>query len=255
MLIASWNVNSINVRLPHILEVLKNYQFDCLALQETKVTDDKFPKSAFEALNYHVIFCGEARYNGVALVTKNPVTCELKSLPNMQDTQQRFLAIDYGKLHVVNVYVPNGEALDSPKYLYKLTWLHHLKLYLVEASHRYPYIAVVGDFNIAPHDMDVHDPLSWQGHVLVSSQERAAFNQLIEAGYIDLYRMAFPDEQIFTWWDYRVAAFRRNMGLRIDHMLVTPSLYQQYKRCGVDKSTRSWERPSDHALIFAEFDL
>lgn len=254
MKIATWNVNSLRVRLPQVLDWLNEMQPDVLAVQETKVADEEFPAMELRAAGYHAVYTGEKGYNGVALVTRKPIEGPvLTALPGIVDPQRRFVATEIGGVQVVNVYVPNGKAVGSAAYDYKLQWLEHLHAYLAGALARHRHVILLGDFNIAPEDRDVHDPLLWANSVLFSGPERAAFHRLLELGLVDVVRERNGDAVIYTWWDYRLQAFRRNRGLRIDHILASPALAQCCVSAVVDTRPRGHERPSDHAPVLAAF--
>ncbi len=255
MKIATWNVNSLRVRLPQVLDWLAREAPDVLCLQETKVTDEEFPAEALRGVGYHVVFSGQKTYNGVATLTRIPVTDAVVVLPDGDGIQKRFLAATVNGVRVVNVYVPNGEAVGSDKYTYKLAWLRALTVFLATELERYPRLVLLGDFNVAPEPCDVHDPKRWEGKVLFSEPERAAFQALIGIRLVDVFR-SFPQaEKSFTWWDYRLNGFARNWGLRIDHILCSPALAAECRSCRVDVEPRRAERPSDHAPVMAEFDL
>lgn len=255
MLLATWNVNSIRVRLPQVLDWLRAHRPDVIGLQETKVPDEQFPAEPFRELGYHALYRGQSAYNGVAILSRTPATDVLAALPGKDDGQCRFLAARFAELRVVNVYVPNGEAVGSDKYAYKLAWLAALRDYLSGELARTPLLAVIGDFNIAPEERDVHDPKLWQDRVLFSEPERAAFRALIALGLVDVFRRFEQPEKSFSWWDYRLHAFRRNLGLRIDHILASPALAERARACRIDTAPRALERPSDHAPVVAEFEL
>lgn len=252
MKLATWNVNSLKVRLPHVLEWLATNQPDVLCLQETKLEDANFPAAAIEAVGYRAIFCGQKTYNGVALLAKTEGADIVSAIPEFADEQKRILAATYGDVRVVCAYFPNGQSLDSDKYQYKLRWLEALTTWLKAELKQYPKLALLGDYNIAPEDRDVHDPKAWEGQVLVSPAERAAFAALQALGLKDAFRLFEQPDNTFTWWDYRMAAFRRNMGLRIDHILLTPGLADYCGTCLIDKTPRKLERPSDHAPVVVE---
>jgi len=254
MRIGSWNVNSLRVRFPHVKALLEQYQFDFFAMQEIKMIEDKFPVDAFQAMGYHAVVCGEQRYNGVAWLSRYPIESIAMQLPKFEDSQQRFVGITYNDLHLINVYVPNGQSLSSDKYQYKLQWLERLIAYLDSIKDRYRYIIIVGDFNLAPGDIDVHDPDYWQDSVLFSPQMSTLFQRLLGSNWLDLYRTIHPTTTAYTWWDYRAAAFRRNLGLRIDHVLVNHALGACCQSCEIDVEPRRWQQPSDHTLIYADFD-
>ncbi|HHM04317.1 MAG TPA: exodeoxyribonuclease III [Gammaproteobacteria bacterium] len=253
MKVASWNVNSLKVRLPHVLEWIGTAQPDLLGLQETKLTDDKFPVDAIGGAGYRVVYAGQKTYNGVAILSKVDAADVVTGLPGLDDPQRRVLGATYGDVRLLNLYVPNGEHVDSPKYRYKLNWLDALRAYVENQLRQYPKLVVIGDFNIAPEARDVHDPQLWEGRVLCSAKERTAFQALIKAGLADTYRLFRQAENEFSWWDYRMAAFRRNLGLRIDHILASPALAAACTGARIDKTPRGWERPSDHAPVIAEF--
>lgn len=254
MKIASWNVNSLKVRLPQVLEYLAANPLDVLALQETKCVDEQFPHDEIREAGYHVSFCGQKTYNGVAIISKHPIENVINALPGYDDPQKRFLAADINGVHVVNVYVPNGQSVDSDKYHYKLTWLGHLHDYLASTIADNA-VVVLGDFNIAPEDQDVHDPVAWEGHVLVSEPERAALQSLLDLGLQDSFRLFDQEEKSYSWWDYRQGAFRRNRGLRIDLLLLTEQCAQACQASIIDKTPRSWERPSDHTVVCVDMAL
>jgi len=249
--IATWNVNSIRVRLPHVLSWLQETSPDVLCLQEIKVIDQDFPGAAFEALGYQVFVSGQKTYNGVAIVSKQVITKPITVFPSFEDPQKRMLAVSVGDLRIINLYIPNGSEVGSEKYRYKLEWLQHLKLFLTQELKDQSKIIILGDFNIAPEDRDVHDPVKWQGQVLCSLAERTALQEIIDLGFVDTFRLFDQPEKIYSWWDYRMMAFRRNMGLRIDHILSTPNL--SCVSCDIDKNPRALEQPSDHAPVVAEF--
>lgn len=251
--IASWNVNSLRARLDHVLAWLDTHQPDLLALQETKVTDELFPIADFEAIGYQATYSGQKSYNGVAILSKTTPLDIVREFPNFDDPMRRVLAASYGELRLLNVYVPNGASLDSDKYQYKLTWLQHLQQFLQQELQRYPKYIIVGDFNIAPEDCDVHDPRAWEGSVLVSDAERCALKKLMGLGLTDCYRQFPQAEASYSWWDYRAASFRRNNGLRIDLMLASQDLTQVCTASHIDREPRAWEKPSDHAPVFADF--
>jgi exodeoxyribonuclease-3 len=254
MQVASWNVNSLRVRLPQVLAWLGERQPDVLALQETKIVDEDFPVAAFHAAGYQVVFSGQKTYNGVAIVSKVPAAELISSMPGWDDEQRRFVAASFDGLRVVDVYVPNGESVGSEKYHYKLRWLKALTTFLRGELERYPRLLLLGDFNIAPDDRDVHDPLAWQGGILCSAAERAALAELLALGLQDTFRLFPQPEGVFSWWDYRMAGFRRNLGLRIDLILASAELARRCCLSGVDKAPRALDRPSDHAPVMAQFD-
>ena len=253
--IATWNVNSLNVRLPQVLDWLREQQPDILALQETKLTNAGFPLLDIANSGYQAVFSGQKTYNGVAILSRQPASDPATDIPGLNDPQRRVLGVTIGDVRVLNLYVPNGQSVGSDKYAYKLAWLDQLAAWLETERARYPRLIVLGDFNIAPEDRDVHDPAAWTGQVLCSAAERAAFRRLLDLGLQDAFRLFPQESQTFSWWDYRAAAFRRNLGLRIDHILISPALAAVCKSCQVDKAPRRLERPSDHAPVMAEFEL
>ncbi len=255
MKIASWNVNSLRVRLPQVLDWLVSNPVDILCLQETKLVDGEFPVAAIEEAGYHVVYAGQKTYNGVAVFSTQAPTEVVTDLPDMDDPQRRILGATIGALRVLNVYIPNGQSVGSEKYLYKMDWLQRLQNYVEQQLRVYPQFLLLGDFNIAPEDADVHDPELWAGKVLCSDPERQAFRGLIEMGLRDTFRKFAQPEKTFSWWDYRAAAFRRNLGLRIDHILCSTALYEHCISSTIDQDPRKWERPSDHAPAVAEFKI
>ncbi len=291
MKLATWNVNSLKVRLPHVLDWLAANPIDVLCLQETKQQDSDFPQAELQAAGYHSVFSGQKTYNGVAILSRAPASDVQMGIPNFEDEQKRVIAATFhsdpiakvkqggdeqttqtvqlarpgvieeanavspmqsDRIRVVCVYVPNGQAVDSDKYYYKLGWLNALRNWLKEELTRYPNLVVLGDYNIAPEDRDVHDPVLWQGNVLVSEAERIHFQNLIKLGLHDSFRLFEQAEKSFTWWDYRMMAFRRNHGVRIDHILISEPLVAQCKSCVIDKTPRKLERPSDHTPVVVE---
>jgi exodeoxyribonuclease-3 len=252
--VATWNVNSLRVRLPHVLKWLEREQPDLLALQETKLKDDDFPADTFRDYGYHATFSGQSAYNGVAILSREPpssVSLELGG--HYADEQRRVLGATFGALRLWSLYVPNGQSVDSPKFEYKLQWLAALRVLLADELARHPALLLVGDFNIAPDDRDVYNPAAWQGKVLCTPAERAALAAIGELGLRDAFRLFEQPDRIFSWWDYRAGAFRRNHGLRIDLILASRVLSQRCSACRIDKEPRGWERPSDHVPVVAEF--
>ena len=252
MKLATWNVNSLKVRLPHVLDWLAANPVDVLCLQETKQQDDDFPQAALQAAGYHSVFSGQKTYNGVAILSRELASNIQLGIPDFEDTQKRVIAATINSIRVVCVYVPNGQSVDSDKYHYKLAWLAALHNWLQQELARYPKLVVLGDYNIAPEDCDVHDPVAWQGNVLVSEPERQHFKNMIQYGLRDSFRLFQQDEKSYSWWDYRMMAFRRNMGLRIDHILISEALVPLCKSCVIDKAPRKLERPSDHTPVIVE---
>ncbi|WP_028389600.1 exodeoxyribonuclease III [Legionella fairfieldensis] len=253
--LASWNVNSLKIRLEQVLNWLASSKIDVLALQETKLTDENFPKENFAELGYHLVYAGQKSYNGVAIVSRYPLDDIVTDITDLADPQRRILAATIGGMRLINLYVPNGSEVGAEKYSYKLMWLQKVTAFIKQQMLLYPKLAVVGDFNIAPDDCDVHDPLEWEGCVLVSPLEREAFRALLTLGLRDSFRNFLQEEQSFSWWDYRAAGFRRNRGLRIDHILLSQELNKLCKQSCIDKAPRKWERPSDHAPVWVELDL
>lgn len=255
MKIATWNVNSLRVRLPQLTTWLAAEQPDVVGLQETKLVDDDFPVAEIEAAGYRSVFSGQKTYNGVAVLSRTPVSDVVRDVPGLDDHQRRVLVATWNGVRVLNVYVPNGQSVGSDKYAYKLDWLEKLTAYVAAQLAQYPRLLVLGDFNIAPEERDVHDPKAWQGQVLFSEPERAALRRLLDVGLYDSFRLFDQPEASFSWWDYRMGAFRRNHGLRIDHILVSAALRDVCRACRIDKEPRKRERPSDHAPVVASFDL
>jgi exodeoxyribonuclease-3 len=251
--LATWNVNSLKVRLPHVVDWLAAQQPDVLCLQETKLADGAFPAAEIETAGYHSIFAGQKTYNGVAILSKVPAIPVVAAIPDFEDEQKRLIAADVAGTRVVCAYFPNGQAVGSDKYAYKLRWIAALTRWLADELKQHSRLVLTGDFNVAPEDRDVYDPKAWEGQVLCSEAERAAFRGLIELGLTDAFRMFAQPEQSYTWWDYRQAAFRRNMGLRIDHILLSPALAQRCTGCAIDRAPRKLERPSDHTPVIADF--
>lgn len=253
MKIATWNVNSLKVRLPQVLDWLAAVEPAVLALQETKLQDADFPAEAIRAAGYHVVYAGQKTYNGVAVLARAEPADVHTELPGLADPQRRVLGVTVGDVRVLDLYVPNGQAVGSDKYAYKLDWLDKLATYVEAQLAAHPRLVVLGDFNIAPEDRDVHDPEAWRGQILCSEPERAAFRHLLDLGLADSFRLFEQAPASFSWWDYRQGGFRRNLGLRIDHILVSPALAGACTACGIDTAPRRLERPSDHAPVVAEF--
>ena len=255
--VATWNVNSLKVRLPQVLEWAQAVKPDLMALQETKLVDENFPNDEILAAGYQVLYSGQKTYNGVAILSGLPDAPVdiITDIPGLDDPQRRVLAASYGDIRLINLYVPNGAEVGSEKYAYKLDWLEKLNAWLQTELDSHTKLVVVGDLNIAPEDRDVHDPVAWEGSVLVSPSERAAFRGLEKLGLYDCFRLFQAETGHYSWWDYRAAAFRRNLGLRIDHILVSQALRDRCVVCEIDKTPRGWERPSDHAPVVAEFAI
>lgn len=253
MKLAAWNVNSLKVRLPHLLDWLNSQQPDVVCLQETKLEDPNFPQAELEAAGYQVAFSGQKTYNGVALLSRSPLTEVQRGNPHyLQDPQQRLIAATVDGVRVVCAYFPNGQAVGSDKYAYKLEWLAALERWLGEELQRHPQLALAGDFNIAPEDLDVHDPAAWAGQILCSEPERVAFGRLLGLGLKDSFRLFPQAEKSYSWWDYRMLGFQKNRGLRIDHILLSDPLATRCTAASIDREPRKWERPSDHAPVLAE---
>ncbi|MFQ5993589.1 MAG: exodeoxyribonuclease III [Acidiferrobacterales bacterium] len=255
MKIATWNVNSLRVRLGQVLGWLADNQPDILCLQETKLTDENFPIEEIRQAGYDAIYAGQKTYNGVATLSRLPAAEVADAIPGLGDTEKRIIVATYGEVRVANVYVPNGQTVGSDKYAYKLDWLTRLARYVHEQQTQYPRLALAGDFNIAPEERDVHDPALWQDSVLFSEKERAAFRELLRTGLVDVFRKFEQPANSFTWWDYRQGAFRRDLGLRIDHILCSEALSRVSRASTIDRAPRGRERPSDHAPVIAEFDI
>ncbi len=254
MKLAAWNVNSLNVRLAHLLDWIGREQPDVVCLQETKLVDQKFPIAPIQAAGWQSVYAGQSTYNGVAILSKSEASDISIGIPGFEDEQKRVLAATIDGVRIVCVYVPNGQSVDSEKYRYKLDWLRGLTAWLGEESKRHPDLAVLGDYNIAPEDRDVHDPAAWVGQVLCSEPEREAFRALQALGLKDSFRLFDQPDGSFSWWDYRMNAFKRRMGLRIDHILLTESLARRCKSARIDVEPRKLERPSDHAPVLVEID-
>jgi exodeoxyribonuclease-3 len=250
--IAAWNVNSLKVRLPQLLDFLATRQPDAVCLQETKLTDDNFPVGELEAAGYRVAFAGQKTYNGVAILGRGELADVSVGIPGLADEQKRVIAATLDGVRLVCVYCPNGQSLDSDKYPYKLAWFDALTAWLKDELVRYPKLAVLGDYNVAPEDRDVHDPEAWKDSVLVSEPERERFRNLLALGLKDSFRLFEQPEKSFSWWDYRMMGFRRNHGLRIDHILLSEPLAAECVSSSIDRDMRKLERPSDHAPVIAE---
>ncbi len=255
MKIATWNVNSLKVRLPQVLDWVAAEQPDVLALQETKTPDEKFPLAEIEAAGYQCLFSGQKTYNGVAVMSKTPATDPVTDIPSLDDPQRRILAVTVDGVRVVNLYVVNGQEVGSEKFDYKLHWLEQVCAFLVSELETHEHVVVLGDFNIAPEDRDVHDPESWRERILCSTPEREALGRILAAGFVDVFRAFDQPEGSFSWWDYRFAAFRRNRGLRIDLILANEALAGKCTSSKIDRGPRGNERPSDHTPVYAEFAL
>lgn len=255
MKIASWNVNSLKVRLPHLLDWLAEAQPDVVCLQELKLEDQNFPRAEIEAAGYHAAFAGQKTYNGVALLAKAPIGEVTVGNPLFADEQKRLISGTVDDIRVVCAYMPNGQEVGCDKYDYKLRWLAALADWLSSELQAYPRLALCGDYNIAPDERDVHDPQRWQDCILVSEPERAAFRRFIELGLVDSFRLFEQPEKTFSWWDYRMLGFQKNQGLRIDHILLSAPLAAQCTAAGIDRAPRKRERPSDHAPVWASLTV
>ena len=254
MKLATWNVNSLNVRLPHLLAWLAAQQPDALVLQETKLTDDKFPHAELAAAGWQAAWHGQKTYNGVALLTRAGMAVDgvVKNIPGLADEQARVIAGTVDGVRVVGGYFPNGQAPDSDKFVYKMKWLQALQDWLATELQQHEQLVLMGDFNIAPEDRDVYDPVAWAGQIHCTPEERAHFQGLIGLGLVDAFRLFDQPPKSWSWWDYRNLAFRKNQGLRIDHILVSAALKGRVQACSIDKAPRKLERPSDHAPVLVE---
>ena len=253
MKLATWNVNSLNVRLPHVLDWLAANQPDVLCLQETKLEDSKFPYAALKEIGYEAVHNGQKTYNGVAILSRLPLGEPVLDMA-FEDHQKRIVSATVGDIRVVCAYFPNGQAVGSEKFEYKLRWLEAFTLWLEAELIRYPRLVLLGDYNIAPEDRDVHDPKAWEGMVHVSEPEREAFRRLVGLGLYDAFRLFDQPEKSYSWWDYRMGAYRRNLGLRIDHILVSEPLKQGCLSCSIDVAPRKLERPSDHTVVVLDLN-
>jgi len=262
MKITTWNVNSVRTRLPHILDWLQANPVEVLCLQETKVTDERFPRQAFEAIGYQVYVSGQKSYNGVALLSRSPLTEVTRGFlpilgetidPSLDDQKRVITGVTAAGVRVVNLYVPNGSAIGSEKYAYKLRWLATLRHYLAALLPASPQLCVCGDFNIALEDRDIYDATDRATHIMASDAEREALAAVLDLGLADAFRKFTSETGHFSWWDYRAASFRRNHGWRIDHHYLTPPLYEQAVACTIDRTPRQWEKPSDHAPVTVEW--
>ena len=251
MKIVTWNVNSLKVRLPHLLQWLETNPVDVLCIQETKLTDDKFPVAELNAAGYQVAFSGQKTYNGVAILSRHPIEDVVRNNLHYEDPQQRLLAATIAGVRFICAYVPNGQEVGSDKYTYKLAWLDALRTWVTAEMAAHEQFAILGDYNIAPEARDVHDPAEWEGRIHFSLPERAALQELMALGLLDAFRLFEQPEKQYSWWDYRQMAFRRNRGLRIDHILLSKKMAERCTACHIDRETRKWEQPSDHAPVVA----
>jgi exodeoxyribonuclease-3 len=253
--IATWNVNSLKIRLPQVLTWIAQNEPDIMAIQEIKLQDAAFPLAAFTEIGYQAIYSGQKTYNGVAILSKHGAQDIVTDIPNLADQQRRILMATINGVRIVNLYVPNGESVTSEKYLYKLNWLREITAYLKEEISKHEKMIILGDFNIAPEARDVHDPKAWEGQVLFSEPERQALHELKEGYFQDTFRLFEQAEKSFTWWDYRALGFQLNRGLRIDYILANPVMAKLCISCSIDRNQRKAERPSDHAPVLATFNL
>ena len=252
MKLATWNVNSLAVRLPQLLAWLAEHPVDAIVLQETKLTDDKFPHAELQAAGYRATWFGQRTYNGVALLSRSDITDVVRNIPGHDDEQARVIAGTTGGVRVIGAYFPNGQAPGSDKFAYKLRWIEALREWLRAELAAHPRLVLMGDFNIAPEDRDVHDPVAWAGQIHCTPQEREHFRLLVGLGLHDAFRLFEQPPKSWSWWDYRNLAFRKNQGLRIDHILVSEALRPRVNACSIDKAPRKNERPSDHAPVVVE---
>lgn len=252
MRIATWNVNSLKMRLGHLLDWLADARPDVVCLQETKIEDEKFPAAELQKAGYPAVYCGQKTYNGVAILARSPVSGVAHGIPGSIDDAKRVISATVEGTRIVCLYAPNGQAPGTEKYAYKLRWYEELARWLREELGRTPRLAVLGDMNVAPEDRDVHDPKRWEGQIHVSAPERAALARVMQLGFADAFRLFEQPERLYSWWDYRLAAFARNWGLRIDLILLSPQLASRCTACTIDKAPRKRERPSDHAPVLAD---
>jgi len=255
MKIATWNVNSLRVRLPHVLDWLEANHPDVLSLQETKTIDENFPLDEIREAGYEVVYSGQKTYNGVATISRNCAADIITDIPGLEDPQRRILGATIDGVRILNLYVVNGQEVGTDKYEWKLHWLEKVTEHIHEQLKTHDKLIVMGDFNIAPGDEDTYDPEVWRDRILCSDPERNALKKILDTGLTDAFRLFEQEEKNFSWWDYRAAAFRRNMGLRIDLILSSDAMTRACKACYIDKGPRQLERPSDHAPVVAEFDL
>ena len=253
--IATWNVNSLRVRLEQVIQWLATAQPDVLVLQETKLTDDQFPQEAIKAAGYQVVFSGQKTYNGVAILSKIKPEETVMDIPKLEDPQRRILAATIKGIRILNLYVVNGSEVGSDKYDYKLDWISKVTDWVAEQHQQHQKFIILGDFNIAPNDDDVHNPKSWHERILCSTPERQALKKLLNLGFVDSFRQFEQQDKTWSWWDYRRAGFEKNQGLRIDLILSSDLLSERCTACFVDKEPRGWERPSDHAPVIAEYRM
>jgi exodeoxyribonuclease III len=253
--IATWNVNSITARLPLVLRWMESARPDVLCLQETKCIDERFPHEAFRELGYTAESFGQPTYNGVAIISRAEAREVRRGFSDSADAHARLIAATVSGVRVVNVYVPNGQAVGAEKYYFKLAWMKRLRAFFDSDYDRDQRVLLCGDFNVAPEELDVHNPALWRGRILFSDPERAALAGIKDWGFVDSFRLHNPEAKQFSWWDYRAGGFRRNLGLRIDHIWVSPPLAETCRAAWIDKEPRGWERPSDHTPVVAEFNV
>ena len=249
---ATWNVNSLAVRLPQLLAWLEANPVDAIALQETKLVDERFPHAELAAAGWQSVAHGQRTYNGVALLSRTPADDVVRNIPGFDDEQARVIAATVDGVRLVGAYFPNGQAPGSDKFAYKMRWQDALHDWIGDELARHPRLVLMGDFNVAPEDRDVHDPVAWAGQIHCTPEERAQFRRLLDLGLVDAFRLFDQPDKSWSWWDYRNLAFRRNQGLRIDHILVSPALAPRVRACRIDKTPRRNERPSDHAPVVVE---
>jgi exodeoxyribonuclease-3 len=250
--LATWNINSLGVRLPQVLAWLESAQPDVLVLQETKLVDAKFPREELKAAGWHAVFHGQPTYNGVALLSRSEPIDVVKNIPAHGDAAARVIAATVGGVRVIGAYIPNGQAPGSEKFAYKMVWLDTLRAWVAAELAAHPRLVLMGDYNIAPEDCDVHDPVLWEGQIHCTPEERAHFRALLALGLHDAFRLFEQPPKLYSWWDYRMLAFPKNRGLRIDHILVSEALRPRVTACSIDRQPRKNERPSDHAPVIVE---
>lgn len=253
--LATWNVNSLKIRLPHLLDWLAKARPDVICLQETKTEDANFPARELKSAGYNAVFCGQKAYNGVAILARGELQDVQHGIANFPDDPKRVIAATVGGVRVVSIYAPNGQSPDSEKYAYKLKWFEALAAWLKTEVPMRPRLALLGDFNVAPDDRDVHDPKRWEGKIHATGPERAAFRKVLGAGFTDAFRLFEQPDRQFSWWDYRLLAFQRGWGLRIDEILLSRELAERCVSCAIDIAPRRLERPSDHAPVVADLNL
>lgn len=253
--IASWNVNSLKVRLPHVQQWLEKAQPDVLVLQETKTINENFPLNEIHDMGYEVVFAGQKTYNGVAILAKNGYLIEdvVTDLPNLDDPQRRILTATINGVRILDLYVVNGSEVGSDKFNYKLDWISKVTSWIEEQAKHHKKFVILGDFNIAPTDRDVHNPKSWHERILCSTPERNALQAIKDIGFVDSFRLFEQEDETYSWWDYRSGGFNKNMGLRIDLVLSSLPMAEQCTASYVDPEPRGWDRPSDHAPVISEY--